>query len=288
VPVETHAPILCPSCGKQFRWKPELAGKRAKCKCGGVIAIPAQPAPAQPADDQDEYDIAPTAAPVAPRAANAVPPPAASGAPAHVEGQPGLSPSAAAAVLQRLGRTAAEVPRAKERLLDDGPSMEDAFKPSIIRDFVLPSILILAGVALSFMEAMKAGPTPAPTIAAAVPIVAMKLVLGVVLVLGGMFLSVVVAEVCFIGPIPLTAFKLTGIAVGVASVYGLLCYALGDTAGAAAGTFAAIALYGLLYWLLMRLDLKDTAICVIITWIVVTAANYIAYKIEGASKDSWI
>ena len=90
------------------------------------------------------------------------------------------------------------------------------------------------------------------------------------------------------GPIPLTAFKLTGIAVGVASVYGLLCYALGDTAGAAAGTFAAVALYGLLYWLLMRLDLKDTAICVIITWILVTAANYIAYKIEGASKDSWV
>ena len=38
----------------------------------------------------------------------------------------------------------------------------------------------------------------------------------------------------------------------------------------------------------MRLDLKDTAICVIITWILVTAANYIAYKIEGASKDSWV
>jgi len=282
VPVETHPPVLCPSCGKQFRWKPELAGKRAKCKCGGVIAIPAPPAPAPPAGDEDEYDIAPTAAPVVPRSTA----PAQPAAPA--DSQPGLSPAAAAAVLQRLGRTAAEVPRAKERLLDDGPSVEEAFKPSILRDFVLPSILILAGVALSFVEAMKAGQTPAPTIAAAVPIVAMKLVLGVVLVLGGMFLSVVVAEVCFIGPIPLTAFKLTGIAVGVASVYGLLCYALGDTAGAAAGTFAAVALYGLLYWLLMRLDLKDTAICVIITWILVTAANYIAYKIEGASKDSWV
>ena len=117
---------------------------------------------------------------------------------------------------------------------------------------------------------------------------AIKLALGVVIVLGGMFLSVVVAEVCLIGPVGFTACKLTGIAVGVASVYGLLCHALGDTAGAAAGTFAAVALYGVLYALLMRLDLKDTSICVIITWIVVTAANYIAYKIEGASKDSWI
>ena len=70
--------------------------------------------------------------------------------------------------------------------------------------------------------------------------------------------------------------------------------AIADRAVAAYGRLdswvhlAAVALYGLLYWLLMRLDLKDTAICVIITWILVTAANYIAYKIEGASKDSWV
>ena len=36
----------CPSCGKQFTWKPELAGKKGKCKCGGVLSIPATP-PAQ-------------------------------------------------------------------------------------------------------------------------------------------------------------------------------------------------------------------------------------------------
>ena len=275
MPVETHAPILCPSCGKQFRWKPELAGKRAKCKCGGVIAIPAEPKPPQPAPDEDEYDIAEA-------------PPAPAPRPQAAPAQTGLDPAAAAAVLQRLGRTTAEVPRAKERLLDDGPSVEEAFKPSIVRDFVLPSILIVAGVALAFVEAMKAGQAPAPTIVAAIPVVAMKLVMGVGLVLGGMFLAVVAAEVVFIGPLWLTGFKLTAIAIGVASVYGLMCFYLGDSAGAAAGTFAAIALYALLYWLLMRLDVKDTAICTIITFILVTAAHYIAYKIEGARKDSWV
>jgi hypothetical protein len=277
VPVETHAPILCPSCGKQFRWKPELAGKRAKCKCGSVIAIPAEPHPAPSPADEEEYDIGPAPQAAKPQAA-----------PVHMEQQPGLSPAAAAAVLQRLGRTTAEVPRAKERLMDDGPSVEEAFKPSIVRDFVLPSILILAGIALAFVEAMKAGQTPAPTVVAAIPVVAMKLVIGVGLVLGGMFLAVVAAEVCFIGPLWLTAFKLTAIAIGVASVYGLLTYALGESAGAAAGTFAAIVLYALFYLLLMRLDVKDTAICTIITFILVTAANYLAYKIEGARKDSWV
>ena len=41
---ETAAPkFSCPSCGKQFRWKPELAGKKGKCACGGVLSIPATP-----------------------------------------------------------------------------------------------------------------------------------------------------------------------------------------------------------------------------------------------------
>lgn len=35
------AKLTC-ACGKQYSWKPELAGKRAKCKCGQVVAFPAQ------------------------------------------------------------------------------------------------------------------------------------------------------------------------------------------------------------------------------------------------------
>ena len=32
--------VTCAGCGKEYRWKPELAGKRAKCKCGGVVSFP--------------------------------------------------------------------------------------------------------------------------------------------------------------------------------------------------------------------------------------------------------
>ena len=39
---------------------------------------------------------------------------------------------------------------------------------------------------------------------------------------------------------------------------------------------------------LMRLDLKDTGWCVLITWIVVTAANYAAYRAEGLIRDTWV
>ncbi len=36
------ATFSCDSCGKQYPWKAELAGKKAKCKCGSILSIPAQ------------------------------------------------------------------------------------------------------------------------------------------------------------------------------------------------------------------------------------------------------
>ena len=61
----------CSACGKQYRWKPELAGKSVKCKCGSAMRVPTQPggvatAPAAPRA---------TASAGAPRSAHAAPPP---------------------------------------------------------------------------------------------------------------------------------------------------------------------------------------------------------------------
>ena len=59
----------CASCGREFRWKPELAGKKAKCKCGAVVAVPtvapgAAPAPA--AVEHDPFEMAGEPEPAAP------------------------------------------------------------------------------------------------------------------------------------------------------------------------------------------------------------------------------
>lgn len=43
------ATFSCDSCGKTYPWKAELAGKKAKCKCGAVLNIPAQPQAARAA-----------------------------------------------------------------------------------------------------------------------------------------------------------------------------------------------------------------------------------------------
>jgi hypothetical protein len=64
MPVTTTEPKFhCSACGKEYRWKPELAAKKAKCKCGNVITVPSSPpAPAaarpapRPAVQDDDLD----------------------------------------------------------------------------------------------------------------------------------------------------------------------------------------------------------------------------------------
>lgn len=55
------ATFACDNCGKQYPWKPELAGRKAKCKCGALLNVPAQP---QPARAPSRQPVAVAAAPV--------------------------------------------------------------------------------------------------------------------------------------------------------------------------------------------------------------------------------
>lgn len=41
--------FICTACGKEYRWKPELAGRKAKCGCGASIIVPAERPSAGPA-----------------------------------------------------------------------------------------------------------------------------------------------------------------------------------------------------------------------------------------------
>src|SRR4051794_31875728 len=47
----------CDACGKSYRWKPELAGRKAKCKCGAVMVCPKD----EPGKEQEEdlFELAP-------------------------------------------------------------------------------------------------------------------------------------------------------------------------------------------------------------------------------------
>lgn len=93
--------FTCESCNKTYTWKPELAGKKAKCKCGFVMTVPKQIAPPEPVEE-DTYDIVDVPeekpakrklalAPAAPASdESAAPRPAArSGVPLSYQGMPG-------------------------------------------------------------------------------------------------------------------------------------------------------------------------------------------------------
>src|SRR5580698_3774716 len=67
--------FACQSCGKQHKWKLELAGKRGKCKCGNVITVPAELSP-QESDEGDLYGLVELAAD-ARKAVAKLPPPVA-------------------------------------------------------------------------------------------------------------------------------------------------------------------------------------------------------------------
>jgi hypothetical protein len=60
----------CPTCGKSYRWKPEMAGRSAKCGCGGKLVVPAE----RPAPPSNGAATAPKVAPATPAPAPARPP----------------------------------------------------------------------------------------------------------------------------------------------------------------------------------------------------------------------
>ena len=49
--------IVCGSCGRQYSWKPELAGRTVKCKCGAAIVVPRE-SPVAAVAAPDGYDLA--------------------------------------------------------------------------------------------------------------------------------------------------------------------------------------------------------------------------------------
>ena len=50
--------ITCPECGASYPWKPQLAGKKVRCKCGKMFAaIPPKALPAEPVEEPDIFAL---------------------------------------------------------------------------------------------------------------------------------------------------------------------------------------------------------------------------------------
>jgi len=50
--------ISCPACGSSYPWKPQLAGKKVRCKCGKLFAaVPPKALPAEPVEEPDIFAL---------------------------------------------------------------------------------------------------------------------------------------------------------------------------------------------------------------------------------------
>jgi predicted RNA-binding Zn-ribbon protein involved in translation (DUF1610 family) len=60
IPMADQGTFACDQCGKQYKWKPEFAGRKVKCKCGYVMSAPANAPTAKkvavPEDDGPNLD----------------------------------------------------------------------------------------------------------------------------------------------------------------------------------------------------------------------------------------
>ena len=123
--------FACESCGKRYAWKPQLAGKKAKCSCGATMVVPQAEAPKTPAEEpEDLYGFAEDALP-ATTVARPMPMPA---------------PVAAAGAAQAGGAAAIGYRSAptKENTKQDRFSFDAMTHPP--RDLYIPVALLVIGV----------------------------------------------------------------------------------------------------------------------------------------------
>ncbi|HEY7120587.1 MAG TPA: hypothetical protein VH475_28645 [Tepidisphaeraceae bacterium] len=285
--------ITCQGCGKRFKWKLQLAGKRVKCSCGTVMLVPRRAAEAE--DIYDLFEGQAQEAPPIPRVAAAVGADdddpqrgaVASAPPTRASGPSKSAPKSARAeeIAARLGIALPTRKRLDyaESVKAGREEMDRLAQGSFLRDIIAPIPIIVVGLILSYLQVSYWADKPARGAAEALMQTASGAALSVGLILFSMFFLTRVADVNFMGSFARCILRLVAIAIGPAAIYHICVYTLGsDTMGAPfTGVLATIALYLILFLTLMRTDLKDAGICALVTWILVTLANYAAFKAEA-------
>ncbi len=153
--------FTCGGCARNYAWKPALAGKRVKCKCGQVMAVPAEVAAPESPGDDDLYDFADIAAADATAAAEAT---ARADAAGPVEPRPTKSPAKpeATSSARALPKFAAETLAYQRE--QNQRQQHDRFNSATLidmnRDLYVPVGLLAVGLGLyvaNFAVAYKLG-----------------------------------------------------------------------------------------------------------------------------------
>jgi hypothetical protein len=208
-------------------------------------------------------------------------------------GKPPRGGADAAEVAARLGIVLPRRSRVKDdvaaEVVKGREEVEQLAEGSFVRDVILPIPIMLAGLALSFVQVQNWAEKPVASAGEAVGVVLAGAIGSVALMMFGMFVLTSAFDVTFVGRFARSALRLAAIAIGPAAIQSSVAVADGgEIAGTLMGIGASLVAYALLFWGLMRLDLRDTTVCVVVTWILCTFAAYAAWRAEGMIKGTEI
>lgn len=296
----------CGKCGKSYKWKPELAGKKVKCKCGQIMAAPAEePVAAEPEVDLDGlYELAAEEKKASKRQREE---PVGFRCPAcHNElaigavlctscgfnvktgSRGGAGKPAAAPTLAYAGggggvavspNVAAGVPSAMvgygqtKRGLQEDKRAEQA---GVIQDLYLPIGLILFGLMGSFLHQMHFQRYP-DTFSEALLKIGIGLCIDLALIAVACLAAIKIMEVAFGSP-GAAALKICAIAIAPGGVAGIITYVLNDPVGLV-GWFIAIGMYYALFHYLFDMDAGEIMMMAALIWIIRT---WVGMFIAGA------
>lgn len=249
------AQFSCEACGKIYRWKQEIAGRRVKCGCGTIFQCPQD----SPIDDDGLFALAPQPTPA----------------------RPALQP-----VASTMNTVAAAIPAKTRPLAYRAPAQEKANESSgftigelTIKDFYAPIALIVLGTLFRFLYYMYWLPTThhrshsaAVTgimLGAVVIMVTVGLVIDLVLTFIAILIAASVADMSFGHPVP-AILKLLAIGTVVPIVRDLSHLALGGITigyGLYFGFGVSYLTYAIMFMWLFELDWAEARICAAIVWV---------------------
>jgi hypothetical protein len=274
--VETVGRFACEGCGKRYRWRREWAGRKLKCKCGGVAVCPptdparAAAAAAQAAAvvaDDDMYDIAPDAPPPQPPLAE----PVALAAPAPVMARAaGPVVPGTAHVPQPVMPVPSPSPSPRSLGYQSAPvgdgALLDAYFPDKVKDLYTPLYLIGGGLVVELFAAAfryrGGGPT---TMALGFTEVGVKLIFGTLFMLAGILIAAKLRGLD-LGKFWTAVLKLVAISIAPGAVVTLATpiLMLLPLIGTLIGWGIDFCLYFALIGMLFDLDESDTWFCVFV------------------------
>lgn len=297
------ARFACQSCGKSYKWKPELADRKVKCSCGHVMRAPPEPPAAVEVDD----DLIPLAdeqtETVRPRATPTVPitdhdhtvhgdqimAATAMGAPAipHDPPPPRAKPPVRASKGVVVPGKTKPAPSGKRTLAYAGPGapasasaakkdLENDLGGSVRGQLVVPAILVLVGFAAqlllkSYMLTRPGG--AGASLAVIMVVVSVELAIRAALTTAAVFLAAKLFDVGFGGLAP-TILKIVAIALLSGIPIELISNfaRFGGIYGIAFSGLIFYATSAILFKLLFDMDFEDASYC----GIAATLVNFVA------------